>query len=96
MLKAKSVQELDVESLEHDEPSSFAHGAVRCAQCDQEISDTASIFSLDGHSARNAFANPAGYLRVVITFNAARNYVEDLQQTKDFTWFAGYSWRIIY
>ena len=91
MLKEKSLQELDIESLDCDEPSSFENGEVRCAQCDQEISDTASIFSLDGHSARNVFANPAGHLRVVITFNAARNYVEDLQQIKDFTWFAGYS-----
>ena len=96
MLKEKSISDSTIESSVSDEMTPSKSCGVYCAQCRQQITDTSSIFSLDGQSTHNAFANPAGHLRVVITFESLRNYTEDPYITRNFTWFPGYSWQVIY
>ena len=96
MLHEKLIQDFGEESSVIDEVDSTESPTIRCAWCRQELSDTASIFSLWGQSTHSAFANPNGQLKVVITFQQVRNYLADSYVTDDFTWFAGYSWQIIY
>ncbi|MEE2904697.1 MAG: cereblon family protein [Myxococcota bacterium] len=96
MLKEKSISDSIIETSLCDETTPSKAPGVYCARCRQQLADTSSIFSLAGQPTHNAFANPAGFLRVVITFESVRNYTEEGHVTKDFTWFAGYSWQVIY
>ena len=95
MLKEELISDSIVDSSISEEITPSENCGVYCSRCRQEISNTSFIFSLHGQPTHNAFANPAGHLRVVITFEFVRNYIEDSCLTSDFTWFAGYSWQII-
>jgi hypothetical protein len=47
-------------------------------------------------TAVQAFPNPFGQMRVILTLREARAIVLAGDPTTDFTWFEGYAWRIAY
>lgn len=49
---------------------------------------------MDAQGSVAAFANPAGYLRQIVTVRHAENLVFIGKPTTEFTWFAGYAWTV--
>jgi hypothetical protein len=77
-----------------DEIASAADGDwVACAACRGFVADSRARFSVDGaHS--HSFINPAGLIFRVSCFAAAPGVVPVGEESDDFTWFAGFAWRV--
>src|SRR5687767_10061310 len=67
-----------------------------CRRCDTEITDSRALFCMRASSPEQVFPNPLGMMRVILTVRAARSLVLSGESTTDFTWFAGYGWRIAF
>lgn len=66
---------------------------VACAACRGFVAESRARFSVDGaHS--HSFINPAGLIFRVSCFAAAPGVVPVGDESHDFTWFAGFAWRV--
>ena len=83
------------ETNESDQAISV-NDSILCRDCEREISTNSHVISVGPDGANQAFANPAGYLREVLTVSEAWNLSYETDASTDFTWFAGYAWRICY
>jgi hypothetical protein len=79
------------DATEAEERKSFV-----CRLCEQEITDGGRMFCMRAASPIQVFPNPFGHMRVIITFKDARNVRVTGDPTGDFTWFANYTWRVVY
>jgi hypothetical protein len=77
-----------------DEIAGAADGDwVACGACRAFVADSRARFSVDGaHS--HSFINPAGLIFRVSCFVAAPGVVPVGDESDDFTWFAGFAWRV--
>ncbi len=91
MLKEDGQRALDTTSAPNDEEA--PERRLRCAGCGAEIAAQSALFGMRSSSAEHVFPNPLGQMRVILTLRAAR-VVCVSRPTTEFTWFAGYSWRI--
>jgi hypothetical protein len=68
-------------------------GWVACAACRALVTHSRERLSVDGaHS--HSFINPAGLIFRVSCFAAAPGTVSVGEASADFTWFAGFAWRV--
>lgn len=77
-----------------DEIASARRGGwVACAACRGFVAEGRARFSVGGaHS--HSFINPAGLIFRVSCFDAAPGVVSVGEASDDFTWFAGFAWRV--
>ncbi len=80
---------------ERDEIREEEGEVLRCRSCGAEIAAVEDICSIAGAPSLQHFANPEGALWEVLTVRHARGLVADVQAYSSFTWFAGYSWRMV-
>ena len=85
----------DTDSLEHDAIETNEGPAFRCAACETEIADAGAVFAAADGKTRHVFANPHGVVFEVLTFAAARNLVGAGPREAEFSWFPGWTWRIV-
>lgn len=83
-------------SPEHDDAASAANERSRylCRSCRSPISDAAAAFSPSGGPAVQLFTNPGGLVCQVLTLSRASGLVFVGPATTEYTWFAGYAWRV--
>jgi hypothetical protein len=67
-----------------------------CRACESMITDGKALFCMRASTVEQVFPNPFGQMRVIVTVRWAQSIALDGEATSDFTWFAGYSWRIAY
>jgi hypothetical protein len=67
-----------------------------CRRCDTEISSRRQLFAMRAASYVQVFPNPYGHMKVIYTFRDAKAVLLTGTPTTEFTWFAGYTWRIAY
>jgi hypothetical protein len=67
-----------------------------CRRCGSEISSRRRLFAMRAASWVQVFPNPYGHMRVIYTFRDATGLAISGAPTSEFTWFAGYTWRIAY
>ncbi len=91
MLKEDGQLALGTTSAPDDEEA--PERSLRCAGCGAQIAAKSALFGMRGASVEQVFPNPLGQMRVILTLRAAR-VVCVSAPTTEFTWFAGYSWRI--
>ena len=80
---------------EAEEPTAEEEEYILCRQCRQAITRPADRLSIQG-SHRHTFANPHG---IVFDIGCFRNVIGcgyAGAASNEFTWFAGYSWRVCY
>jgi len=68
---------------------------IRCRHCLQNITRPSDRISRDG-AHRHTFANPNGIVHEIGCFLSVTGCGYAGSPTFEFTWFAGYSWRIVY
>lgn len=70
-------------------------GKITCRLCSAELSRMSEVFTAPGSDgARQVFANPTGRVFEVLTVLRANGALALGEGTSEFTWFAGYTWRI--
>ena len=79
-----------------DEEAPEERHAVLCRTCEAEITDSSALFHMRSTSAAQVFPNPYGHMRVIVTYRSAHSLSITGAPTTEFTWFAGYSWRVAY
>ena len=67
-----------------------------CARCSTEISSRRHLFAIRAASYVQVFPNPYGHMKVIYTFRDAKAVKLTGTPTSEFTWFAGFTWRIAY
>ena len=67
-----------------------------CKRCEVEITDSRALFCMRSNSVEQVFPNPLGMMRVILTARAAKSLHLSGDATVEFTWFAGYAWRVAY
>ena len=86
---------VDVDSIvaSQDETSAATMDAIVCRQCFHVITSSAERTVIDGAHA-HTFANPEGIVFEIVCYRDAWGcgYVGSV--SPEFTWFAGYVWRI--
>lgn len=65
--------------------------AVRCRECDAEITTESQRIEIDG-SHQHAFFNPHGLLFEIGCFAEAPGTLSAGEPTADFSWFPGFAW----
>ena len=86
-----------VESPAHDpEKEPEEERIFVCARCGTEISSRRHLFAIRAASYVQVFPNPYGHMKVIYTFRDAKAVKLAGTPTSEFTWFAGYTWRIAY
>lgn len=65
-----------------------------CRKCRTKITDSSKIFAPGGGAAARIFTNPGGVVCQVLTVTAAQSLALIGPRTDEYTWFAGYAWRI--
>jgi len=83
------------ETIETEE-STLEVQAIVCRSCDTKLSSAAYIITMGTKGASQAFSNPAGQLREILTLSQVWNLQLEPKATTDFTWYPGYAWRICY
>lgn len=68
---------------------------IRCRRCRQEIAKPSDRVTKDG-AHRHTFANPHGIVYEIGCFREVRQCGFAGRSSSEFTWFAGYSWRILF
>lgn len=74
-----------------DEPD--AESFILCRQCRQIITRPAERIHVNG-GHRHTFANPVGLVFEIGCFRSAMGCAQAGSASDEFTWFAGYSWRL--
>ena len=68
---------------------------ILCRQCRQPVTRPADRITMQG-SHRHAFANPHGLVFEIGCFKTAMGCGYAGASSDEFTWFAGYSWRVCF
>ena len=68
---------------------------LRCRACDRNIARVDDIFGALGGPPVQHFANPDGVFWEVLTVRAAQGVVADASAYTAFSWFPGYTWRMV-
>jgi len=68
---------------------------ILCRQCHQPITRPKERISIQG-SHQHTFANPHGVVFEIGCFGSAQNCGYAGNATDEFSWFAGYSWRVCF
>ena len=76
------------EMVPHDEDS------ILCRQCLQVITRPQERVEMEG-SHQHTFANPGGIVYQIGCFQSAKGGAQTGPATDEFTWFKGFSWRIV-
>ena len=87
----------DVAILEKEaaEPAPEEEEYILCRQCRQAITRPADRITMQG-SHRHTFANPHGIVYEIGCFGDTKGCGYAGAASTEFTWFAGYSWRVCY
>ena len=84
---------LSEEEIEEASPEDEPY--ILCRQCRQAITRPADRMTLQG-SHQHTFANPHGAVFEIGCFSNARSCGYAGSPTDEFSWFAGYSWRVCF
>ena len=76
-----------------EEKTVKAPGAILCKACGHAITREQERFSMQG-AHRHTFANPHGLVFEIGCFQNAPGCIVEGSLTADFSWFAGFKWRI--
>lgn len=68
--------------------------AIVCRQCHRTITRTTERIEVQ-HAHQHTFANPHGVVFQIQCFQSAQSVGHVGPQTDEFSWFLGYSWKII-
>ena len=68
-------------------------GAILCKQCGRVITHEKNRFAIHG-SHQHTFANPHGLVYEIGCFHAAPGCIHEGSLTAEFSWFAGFQWKI--
>jgi hypothetical protein len=68
---------------------------ILCRQCLETITATDARISVDGRH-RHVFANPHGLVFEIGCFGRVCNCGTSGPATDEFTWFAGYTWKVVF
>jgi hypothetical protein len=90
-------EEGDTTTLEKEaeDPSPQEDEYILCRQCHQAITKPAERIAMQG-SHRHTFANPHGIVFEIGCFRNAKGCGYAGAASDDFSWFAGYSWRVCF
>ena len=88
---ADSTPVIEEEEAEEQEPEDEEY--ILCRQCRQAITRAADRIAVDG-SHRHTFANPHGIVFEIGCFKTVRGCGYTGELTDEFSWFAGYRWRV--
>ncbi len=77
---------------EQEEEESQEEQRILCAGCRAHVCNQDLVWRPEG--SVQAYANPQGHLRQIITVRRAWNLSFEAWATAEFTWFSGYAWRI--
>ena len=93
----RPVEEDDTATLEKEaeDQSPEEEEYILCRQCHQAITKPAERIAMQG-SHRHTFANPYGIIFEIGCFRNAKGCGYAGVASDDFSWFAGYSWRICF
>ena len=80
---------------EAEERSPEEEEYILCRQCKQAITKPADRIAMQGQH-RHTFANPHGIVFEIGCFRNAKGCGCAGSASDDFTWFAGYSWRVCF
>lgn len=80
----------DAGEEEHEE-----HRAIVCRSCETEITDSSAVFAMRADGPIQVFPNPYGHMKKIITVRDAQSVRIESEAIGDFTWFEGYTWRIV-
>jgi hypothetical protein len=80
---------------ESDEQEQKGERALRCHQCNAPITTMKERTSRGGQHLHTVF-NPAGIVYEIGCFNQAPGCVAPGAASGEFSWFAGYSWRVAF
>ena len=80
---------------EAESPSPEEEECILCRQCHQAITESAERIAMQG-SHRHTFANPHGIVFEIGCFRKAKGCGYAGAASDDFSWFAGYSWRVCF
>ena len=69
-------------------------GRLVCRDCREPITTREQAVCVDGDRAERVFFNPAGLVMRILTVRRARGLGLVGPAVSDFTWFAGFTWRI--
>ena len=93
--KGEPEGDIDVVEKEAPEPSPEEEEYIICRQCRQAITRPQERISIQG-SHRHTFANPHGIVFEIGCFKDTSGCGYAGAATDEFSWFAGYSWRICF
>ena len=85
----------DAETAEKDAESPEGEAFIVCRQCRRPITRKEERFSIQG-AHRHTFANPHGLVFEIGCFRNAVGCGYAGPDSEEFTWFAGYRWRVCY
>jgi len=93
----RSEEEGDTTTFEKEaeDPSPEEEEYILCRQCHQAITKPAERIAMQG-SHRHTFANPHGIVFEIGCFRNAKGCGYAGAASDDFSWFAGYSWRVCF
>jgi hypothetical protein len=80
---------------EAEERSPEEEGFILCRQCHQAITKPAERIVMEG-SHLHTFANPHGVVFEIGCFRSVKGCGYAGAASDDFSWFAGYSWRVCF
>ena len=88
-------EEGDTTTLEKEaeDPSPQEDEYILCRQCHQAITKPAERIAMQG-SHRHTFANPHGIVFEIGCFTAVKGCGHVGPPSDEFSWFAGYGWRV--
>ena len=90
---APQIPKEDVESNASSKESA-EHKRYVCRQCRQQITQPGFQLNIQG-SHQHTFANPSGIVFDIQCFSNAQGYSFIGPSSDEFTWFSGYTWRIV-
>ena len=85
----------DLPGDQAEEKATDSEQYIRCRRCLQEITRPTDRITVSG-GHRHTFANPHGIIYEIGCFRSVTGCGTAGAPTTEFTWFSGYSWRIVY
>jgi len=79
---------------EQQEEETDREKVLACRRCLAHITEENQRISVDG-AHQHTFANPNGHVFDIGCFRSARGCLEAGPPSEEFTWFPGYSWRVV-
>ncbi len=79
--------------VEKSQQESEAGEAIVCRQCGHPVTESRSRVDVNGFDT-HTFFNPAGIVFEIGCFNSAPGCWVHGPASREFSWFAGYSWRL--